>query len=338
MRSPTERPLRLVSLSLLLLAGCGTFSNEDIRFVEALPRREELRVAVPAASAPLARMATPLGAVAACTGPGTAETWLSAEKTGQDFNRGIDWVLALVDVVRRHPPTHREQDLRRWGPFDDKNHPGNEVQVVFTRTWPAAVAPNPRYAYSFEARKRGSAVAFTPILFGTFVGASASRGRGQLELDFSAIWAMGMQDADTPHGAMDVRYDRSGSPRVSHLTMLPAVEAQGFGLVQFDYGFAGYADGSGRFDFAFRNGSGDLLAVTAGFDAAGAGRDRVEFTRAGDVAPIGGFEQCWTADACLTWVNDPLDISCPSRLNCSGGSVATCVTVPGPVPALPVVP
>jgi hypothetical protein len=325
-------------LALVALAGCGNFSNEDIRFVEALPRREEIRMAVPSAVAPQALMATPLGAVAACTGLGTAETWLSAEKTSQDFNRGIDWVLGLVDVVRRLPPTHREQDLRRWGPFDDKNHPGNEIQIVFTRTWPAAAAPEPRYAYSFEARRRAVGGAFTPVLFGTFVGASASRGRGQLELDFNAIWAIGMQDADTPHGAMDVRYDRSGSPRVSHLTMLPAVENQGFGLVRFDYGFAGYADGSGRFDFAFKNGAGDLLAVTAGFDATGAGRDRVEFTRAGDMAPLGAFEQCWTNAACLTWVNDPLDISCPARLNCSGGSVATCVAVPGPVPGLPAVP
>jgi hypothetical protein len=338
MRSPSERSLRLASLALVALAGCGNFSNEDIRFVEALPRREEIRVMVPAAAAPLARMATPLVAVAACAGLGTAESWLSAEKTGQDFNRGIDWVLGLVDVVRRIPPTHREQDLRRWGPFDDKDHPGNEIQIVFTRSWPAASAPDPRYAYSFEARKKAAGGAFTPIIFGTFVGASASRGRGQLELDFSAIWALGMQDADTPHGAMNVRYDRSGRPRVSHLTMLPAVETQGFGLVQFDYGFAGYDDGSGRFDFAFRNASGDLLAVTAGFDASGAGRDRVEFTRAGELVPVGGFDQCWTQDACLTWVDDPLNISCPAHLGCSGGAVASCVAVPGPVPALPAVP
>jgi hypothetical protein len=120
--------------------------------------------------------------------------------------------------------------------------------------------------------------------------------------------------------------------------MLPAVETQGFGLVQFDYGFAGYDDGSGRFDFAFRNASGDLLAVTAGFDASGAGRDRVEFTRAGELVPVGGFDQCWTQDACLTWVDDPLNISCPAHLGCSGGAVASCVAVPGPVPALPAVP
>ncbi len=344
MRSQTEPLHRRAWLgsralvALVALAGCGTFSNEDIRFVEALPRREEIRVVVPAAVAPLARMSAPLAALAACTGLGTAETWLSAEKTGQDFNRGIDWVLGLVDVVRRYPPTHREENLRRWGPFDDKEHPGNEIQIVFTRTWPAAAAPDPRYAYSFEARKKGLAGAFTPVIFGTFVGASATRGRGQLELDFTAIWAVGMQDADTPHGAMEIRYDRSGSPRVSRLTMLPAVQTQGFGLVQFDYGFAGYADGSGRFDFAVRNVSGDTLVATAGFDASGAGRDRVEFTRAGDSAPLGSFDQCWTTDACLTWVNDPLDLSCPSRLNCSGGDVATCVAVPGPVPGLPPVP
>jgi hypothetical protein len=169
------------------------------------------------------------------------------------------------------------------------------------------------------------------------VGPSASRGRGQLKLDFTAIWAVGMQNADTPHGAMAISYDRSGSPRVSHLTMLPVVEAQGFGLVQFDYGFAGYGDASGRFDDAFKSATGDLLVVTAGFDTVGAGRDKVEFTRAGDLVPTGSFEQCWTADACLTWVSDPLNISCPAGL-CGGGGVAACVSVPGPVPSLPPVP
>lgn len=337
MHSPTDLARRIALLAAALLTGCGTYSNEDIRFVEALPRREEIRVTVPAAAAPLARMSGPMAAVAACTGLGTAETWLSAEKTGNDFNRGIDWVIGLVDVVRRYPPTHREQDLRRWGPFDDKDHPGNEIQIVLTRTWPAATAPDPRYAYAFEARAKGSNAAFTPVLFGTFVGPSASRGRGQLELDFTAIWAMGMQNADTPHGAMAISYDRSGSPRVSHLTMVPVVETQGFGLVQFDYGFAGYADGSGRFDYAFRSAAGDLLVVTAGFDTLGAGRDKVDFTRAGDLVITGSFEQCWSADACLTWVSDPLAISCPVG-PCSGGSVATCVPVPGPVPSLPPVP
>ncbi len=38
-------------LAALLLAGCGNYSSEDVRFYEAVPRAGMLRVAVPAPSA-----------------------------------------------------------------------------------------------------------------------------------------------------------------------------------------------------------------------------------------------------------------------------------------------
>ncbi len=38
-------------MALAVLAACGNYSTEDLRFLAALPTREDLRVAPPAADA-----------------------------------------------------------------------------------------------------------------------------------------------------------------------------------------------------------------------------------------------------------------------------------------------
>ena len=107
--------------------------------------------------------------------------------------------------------------------------------------------------------------------------------------------------------------------------MTLALGGDGFGLQQFAYAFAGYADRSGHFDYAFRNAAGDLLTVSAGFDALGRGRDEVGFLGAGGAT--GGFRQCWDAAACLVWIDDPANLSCPGP-SCSRGAEAACPAVP----------
>src|SRR4051812_5700159 len=101
------------SLALLLAcAACGSLSNEDIAFLSALPRKEDLHVQVPLQSA----------AQAACA-LGDASDWRKAKTTGDDINSAVDGVLALLDAVRTIPPSQRKPDLRVWGPFPDDKHP-----------------------------------------------------------------------------------------------------------------------------------------------------------------------------------------------------------------------
>jgi hypothetical protein len=296
----------------LALAGCGNYSTEDLRFLAALPRREDLRVAVPA-------QGTPTGLVGPCaTRP--AEVWLWAKPTSDGLNAGVEVVLSLVDAVRAHPPTWRKDDARGWGPFDDGNHPGREIRIVIVRTFPESAGGEAVYVYAFQARVKGTQD-FADILTGAFEGGSARTGRGGVALDFDAMWTLGLDDAETPHGTMQIAYDRTSDPVTIGLTLAQ----DGFGVVRFGYGYAGYADRRGTFGYRFRDRSGDVLTVETGFDAAGAGRASVGFVGAG--GGTGSFRQCWDANACLVYVDDPGGYSCGAP-PCGLGALADCPAVP----------
>lgn len=305
--------------ALALLAGCGNYSSEDLRFLVALPTRDDLRVAPPAASATVAGA---VGDPATCTS-GVAQVWLDAKPTSDGLNAGVDFVLSLIDVVRRVTPTAREENGRRWGPFPAERHPGREIQIVMVRSYPYGPDARPVHDYRFEARVKGTP-AFDPVILGSFEGASAKRGRGRVVLDFDAMHRVGIQDAGTPHGRMDIEYDRVSDP----VTIELGLSQQGFGVEQFAYGYAGYRDGSGRFDFRIRNPSQDLLTITTAYDPAAAGRAAVTYRRFSDGA-TGSYSQCWRAGACLTYVRDPFNFTCGAA-PCSFGTFDPehCTTVP----------
>lgn len=298
----------------LALSACGNYSTEDLKFLAALPQREDLAFKVPAPAQ--------AGALTACT-TRDATVWLWAKPTSDGINAGVDFLLSLVDAVRREPPTWRSEDARGWGPFDAERHPGREIRIVIARSFPDALGGRPRYGYAFQARWKGTAD-FTTLIAGAFDGGSASRGSGWLVLDFDAIIALGMEDASTPTGLMQVAYDRASDP----VTIQLALSAGGFGVVNFGYRFAGYAAGGGVFDFAVREaGTGNLFYVSTGFDRESAGRADVAFQTPGGFT--GGFQQCWGPGACLVYVNDPFDYSCdPPDEPCSFGVPADCPAVP----------
>jgi hypothetical protein len=310
-----------------LAAGCGNYSTEDIRFLSALPRRADLHLAVPVQSAP------PTGALvsralvsAACPGIGDATVWQWAKPTSDDLNKAVDWVIGLVDAVRRYPPTERRDDWRRWGPFDDDKHPRRELRIDITRTYPELLAGEPRYAYTFEARVKGDGT-FIPLIAGEFDGDSSAHGNGWVELRFDNFRLLQMNDATTPDGTMRIQYDRVSDPRTTDLTLATA----GFGVVKFGYGYAGYADGRGAFDYAFRELNGDLLEVATSYDAAGAGRLRVTFTAAPPSIATGSFNQCFDAAGCLVYVDDPYNFTQSCGVGpgpCLTGDLGVCATVP----------
>jgi hypothetical protein len=177
---------------------------------------------------------------------------------------------------------------------------------------------------------KGGAEPFRTLLGGTFEGASASRGRGTIVLDFDAFWALGMNDPKTPFGTMQIGYDRGSEP----VTIDLALTQDGLGLAQFAYGYAGYRDGSGAFDYRFRNAAGDVLTVATVYDAGRAGRLIASFTTGGTPSWSGSFRQCWDGAACLVYVDDPGNYSCgASAAPCSSGALAACTdAAPGTPP------
>jgi len=305
---------RTVALAVgLALAGCGNYSTEDLRFLAALPQREDLAFKVPAPAG--------TGALSSCP-PANASVWLDAKPTADNINAGVDLVLSLVDLVRRQPPTWRTKDARGWGPFDSGEHPGREIQVIIARTYPAELAGAPRYGYAFQARVKGTPD-FTTVIWGVFDGGSASHGKGGVILYFDQMIAIGISGPTTPPGTMQIAYDRTSDP----VTLQLVLSNDGFGVVQFGYRSAEYGAGGGLFDFAIRDGSGNLLFISTGYDAEGAGRADVGVQLAG--GGTAGFRQCWGAEACLVYVLDPGNYSCPAaEWPCSFGVETDCPAVP----------
>jgi len=312
MRSVTRSAVVALAFAL---GACGNYSTEDLRFLAALPRSEDLQVGVPSGGSS--------GAVTVCGSLGAADVWLKAKPISDGLNRGVEFVISLVDVVRRYPPADREDDLRRWGPFPSDKHPGREIQVTITRAYPYGADGPPVHDYRFEARVVGD-LTFTPLIVGSFTGASSSRGHGTVDLYFENFWSVGMNEDTTPHGTMHIEYHRDADPVLIDLGLTNG----GFDVVQFGYQYTGYADGQGAFQYAFEKPViRDRLVVTTGYDASGAGRAEVTYTPADGSTP-GGFRQCWDAAACLTYVDDPGNFSCPlfSR-PCSGGDIGQCPAV-----------
>lgn len=316
MRSWT-RLSTVVLAAALVLSGCGNYSTEDLRFLTALPQREDLAFQVPA---------SPSGALSACP-PANASVWLEAKPTSDRINAGVDFLISMVDVVRRLEPTAREEDARRWGPFEDRKHPGREIQVIMARTYPDELVGAPRYGYAFQARVRGTPD-FTTVMWGVFDGGSASHGAGGMVLYFDQMVALGLGDDTTPAGTMQIAYDRAGDPITTQLVLSNG----GFGAEgQFFYRSAAWAAGGGVFDFAIRDGSGNLLSIGTRYDRYAAGQATVAVQLAG--GGTAAFQQCWGANACLVYVLDPLNISCPQADQpCNYGVETDC---PDPLPTSP---
>lgn len=296
------------SALLVLLCACGTLSNEDIAFFEALPQKEQLHVQVPANDA----------AQPACL-IGAADVWISAKATGDNINQGVDGILGLVDAIRAVPPTTRGTDQRTWGPFADQNHPGVDDQVTMFRELDAQGLPW-RWIYTISARRKPAG--FLPILEGEFFGAQARNGIGRITLHFENAHAVGIAKPTDPQSPARIFYDLSGDPRTVSLDLTAGL---GLGLQSFDYGYAGYLDGHGRFDYAVPDPkSGCTFEVTTFFTAKGAGRDL--YRARCPAFTVGDVQQCWDVSACLTYVDDPFAFTaqCNGVKPCKLGNPASC--------------
>jgi hypothetical protein len=293
----------------LLACACGNLSNEDVAFLEAVPQKGALKLNVPPGG----------GAQAACA-VGAADVWTSTKKTSDDINTGLDGILSLVDLIRSFSPTTRMPDSRIWGPWPDDKHRGVEFRVTITRDLDAHGVPW-RWIYVFEARRPPGP--FQPILEGEFYGAQARDGVGRLVIHFENSWKLGIANPGDPTLPARFYYDLSGDPRTLSVDMTD--NPLGFGLVGFDYFYAGYLDGHGRFDFALPPDSrGCRSEISTWFTAGGAGKATLH-VHCGPFS-VGDVIQCFDQSACLTYVEDPFAFtpSCGGTKPCKLGNIASC--------------
>jgi len=308
--APLRPRVALAALALAALAGCGTWSNDDIAFVEALPTSQALRLQLPASAGQA--LATP---GPACGAAGASEVWAQTKPTSDALNATVDQLLAFVDLVKSSPPSTRGPDSRSWGPWADQKHAGMEVRVTMTRSRDAAGVPS--YAYVFEERPHGGA--FLAVLEGSFRGDSARAGSGAFVLHFANLRALGVDDhpATDPDADLTVQYDRTGDPRTLAVDVPPG--PQSVGLVDFNYGFAGYQSGAGSFDFVFVNDQAQRYEVATRFDATGAGLATVTVVLS--ATSRFSFQECWDSAGCITDVQDATTIFVAGGISglCPGG-------------------
>jgi hypothetical protein len=301
--------------ALLLVTACGNLSNEDIAFVEALPRTGDLHVRVPVQSA-----------APACA-LGEASQWaVGARDTGDKLNAAVDAVLGVIDAIRRSSPSSRKPDLRVWS-FPDQKHPGVSLEASLLRvaTQPGSDPAAQPWSFAIDARRDGGQ--FREILYAYFVGANARTGQGVIAIDFDNARALQINGPTDPTGVMMIHYDLGGPARTVRIEL----GATGLGLSQFSYFFSGNPDGSGHFDYLFPDAKGDRWSLQTAFTAAGQGKAHMTVRRSTGVT--GTLEECWDATACLTYLVDPLSIMpicsailpplCPVQ-----GSLAACPSVP----------
>ena len=303
------------SALLALLCACGNLSNEDIAFAEALPRRSDLHVQVPA------RSAQPACAL------GEATQWvLGARDTGDKLNAAVDAVLSIVDAIRTSTPTTRKPDLRIWS-FLDQSHPGVQIEASLLRVAAPTGTDPAAQPWSFAIDARRGNTGFLELIYAYFIGANARTGQGVIAINFDNSRTLQMNGPNDPSDIMMIHYDLGSAAR----TIRVELGATGLGLSQFSYFFSGNPDGSGHFDYLFPDAQGNRFSLETAFTATGAGKAHMQVRTAGGAT--GTLDECWDATACLTYLVDPLSITpictgilpglCPVQ-----GNVAACPNVP----------
>jgi hypothetical protein len=283
------RPFRILlllpalALTLGAAGGCGNYSNDDLDFQLAVPKREELVAKLPGRSP---------------VGPDAAEYYRATRDGAAGFNRVVMDLCALVDEVRALPPSGRDGGERLWGPFRHRTDRDWEIRL---RMWRAPDAPEPTFQYAFEIHRAGApASPWHPLLSGAF---GPGRSHGELVLDLAAARKNGypVQEFDQLL-RLTLRYQRRQAPFTVDIEAVNVPESP---KPEASYHYEENPDRSGSLSFVWRQR--DNLFVQAAeirsrWNAAGAGRADARVIEG--VAAMGnafGID-CWGPDGRATYV------------------------------------
>ncbi|MGV3622388.1 MAG: hypothetical protein ACO1OB_16340 [Archangium sp.] len=281
------------SVLVVAFAGCGgDWSNNDLTFANALPRREDLRAKLPASAT------QPLG------GEGTrrdelmvgdpSSAWNQTVKAAKDYNLVLDTLLAFVDQIRAVPPTTRTKDSRTWGPYADQNNEGRQVQAVITR--------NSESEFSWKIESRPTNGEWLVVVSGNY-NATMSARRGVGDVTVNVVQFRDVLNVDDNFKQLDtieVGYMTDVWPQRVEMTFTFRPGAVS-GLSQVGYTSRLQEDGSGAIRFVYdrpNDTNVSQLEVNAAWKPTGEGRALGEVTKGN----FTGFTvtECWGTNYLLT--------------------------------------
>lgn len=317
------RQLAMACLCLAVAACGGDFSNDDLEFLNALPRREDLAAKLPASSqgrsgggltagktAASAALQVRLGEVSTLVG--------DTDETGHNFNTSVDGLLGLLENIRNSPPTSRDPDHRVWSPFADRDHPGFDVRFVMERDVE-------RFDYRLEYRRTGQGEAdWWAFLLGSFqADAGIRKGQGEVSLDVARA-----EDEGFPRGGLvtldrlDIEYQTQALPTRVEMTFTP----RGGGAAPVVYTYREAEGGVGEMKFQVPDtdlvpgGRLEDLELTTRWAADGRGMGVLDVLD-GDIRGA-KYTECWDALGRVTFIARSWDFFNPTE-----GNRATCPDV-----------
>jgi hypothetical protein len=284
------RSLLLVPLVLGALACGGNISNDDLLFLGALPQREDLAAAMPGSARNSARLD---GAVQALAVGELSKLYADTRRASDDFNRGVDGLLTLLEAFRGVTPTTRTLDARTWGPYPDRNHPGMDVRFQMTRA-------GDRFDYVLQYRRDGEGEdAWWSLIVGHFDAEAGGirRGEGEVSLLVREARARGFGAGDLATlDTLSIGYQTRTEP----ITVTEIFDfAPGAATTQVRYSYRAFKGGPGEMRFVIADtqvtpgAQLETLDITSRWTADAGGVGRVQVL-SGDYAGASSVE-CWDA-------------------------------------------
>jgi hypothetical protein len=296
-----ERAMRNLWPALLcILAACGgTFSNEDLEYLNALPTRDALASKLPdrgsSSNDGLAQRQDRLAV------GDTSQLYADTRKASTEYNNALDSLLSLLENIRTVPPTTREPDRRIWGPWTDRNQPGNNVRFVMDRDGAFF-----DYHLQFKPSAAGED-AWWSFLEGTFKADSGIRiGEGELHLFISEALSHGLNVGGLRGlERLDVGYQNKALPTLVQMIFTTPIIPPATTAPQVLYTYREQPGGFGEMSFlvkdtdAVQGGLREDLRITTRWTPNRGGVGTFVILE-GDLKGA-SYKECWDAQNKLTY-------------------------------------
>jgi hypothetical protein len=301
-----------VAVTVLLAAsGCGgDYSNADVEFAAAIPRRSDVTVRMPLQSGLQASGLREEGVTSFAVGD-PSQAAADARSTANGLDGMVGFFIQLLEATLRVDPTTRTPELRIWGPFPNQDAPDWELQLLITRQ-PVKLDPaepgDPVEGFGWAIRyKRRSAQEWLEpaLLQGFYEPGEIRHGRGLVVFHAAEFRASGMATAQNLSdlgqlaGAV-LGYDtRTGQP---HTIRVVAADDAGQ-QVAIDY--QELDTSSGQLVFDLRSNDFRARHVQA------AARWTPDYQGRSDMAVLEGLAtgqravECWDAQQRVVFVSNP---------------------------------